>query len=152
MRIHFAAALILGAAVVLAASHEASAQAKKEPPACALIKFRALPEGTGEGEQEAGMYKSRFGRVNVMGTVKNGRAENYFVTVDGKKLGPAGTLPASVTSCAQTKKMPAPAAAAPSACTGSRLNVLIDRSGDKRVLALYALEGKKWVSCGAGTA
>ena len=152
MRIQIAAAMILGAAVVLAASHEASAQTKKEPPACALIKFRALPEGTGEGEQEAGMYKSRFGRVNVMGTVKNGRAENYFVTVDGKKIAPASAVPASATSCAQTKKMPAPTAAAPSACTGSRLGVLIDRAGEKRTLVLYALEGKKWVSCGAGTA
>jgi hypothetical protein len=152
MRIHLAAALIVGAAALLAASGEASAQAKKEPPACALIKFRALPEGTGEGEQEAGMYKSRFGRVNVMGTVKNGRAENYFVTVAGKKLSPVTSLPPSVASCAQTKKMPAPTAAAAGACAGSRLAVLIDRAGDKRILALYALEGRKWTSCGAGTA
>jgi hypothetical protein len=152
MKVQIAAALILGAAAVLAASGEASAQAKKEPPACALIKFRALPEGVGEGEQEAGMYKSRFGRINVMGTVKNGRAENYFVTVNGKKLTPATSLPPSVTSCAQTKHMPAPPATAASACAGSRLNVLIDRAGNQRVLVLYALEGKKWVSCGAGTA
>jgi hypothetical protein len=152
MKIQFAAALIVGAAAMLAASGEAGAQAKKEPPACALIKFRALPEGVGEGEQEAGMYKSRFGRVNVMGTVKNGRAENYFVTVAGKKLAPVTALPASVASCAQTKKMPAPTAAMASACAGSRLAVLIDRAGDKRILALYALEGRKWTPCGAGTA
>jgi hypothetical protein len=152
MKIRFAAALIVGAAAMLAASGEAGAQARKQPPACALIKFRALPEGVGEGEQEAGMYKSRFGRINVMGTVKNGRAENYFVTVGGKALSPAGSLPASVASCAQTKKMPAPSATASGACAGSRLAVLIDRAGDKRILALYALEGKKWMSCGAGTA
>ena len=152
MRVHFAAALIVGAAAVLAASGEARAQAKKEPPACALIKFRAVPEGVGEGEQEAGMYKSRFGRINVMATVKNGRAENYYVTVDGKKLTPVSSLPASVASCAQTKKMPAPPATAASACAGSRLNVLIDRAGNQRILVLYALEGKKWTPCGAGTA
>jgi hypothetical protein len=152
MKLRFAAALIVGAVAMLAATGEADAQAKKQPPACALIKFRALPEGVGEGEQEAGMYKSRFGRINVMGTVKNGRAENYFVTVDGKKLAPVTSLPASVASCAQTKKMPAPPATAASACAGSRLNVLIDRAGANRVLVLYALEGRKWTPCMAGTA
>jgi hypothetical protein len=152
MKLRFAAALIVGAAAMLAATGEADAQAKKQPPACALIKFRALPEGVGEGEQEAGMYKSRFGRINVMGTVKNGRAENYFVTVDGKKLAPVTSLPASVASCAQTKKMPAPPATAANVCAGSRLNVLIDRAGANRVLVLYALEGRKWTPCMAGTA
>jgi hypothetical protein len=151
LRLVAATALAAAAFVVAAAPDAAVAQSKKEPPACALISFRALPEGVGEGEQEAGLYKSRFGRINVTGTVKNGRAEDYFVTVNGKKLTPATSLPSSVSSCAQQKRMPAPAAAQ-SACTGSRLRVLVDRAGDKRYLVLYALQGKKWATCSAGTA
>lgn len=153
MKSRFAAALAgaVGLVTVVAAPDAALAQAKKQPPACALISFRALPAGVGEGEQEAGMYKSRFGRINVMGTVKNGRAENYYVTVNDKKPAPASALPPSVSACAQAKKMPAPTAAA-SACIGSRLRVLIDRAGDTRTVVLYALEGKKWTACSAGTA
>jgi hypothetical protein len=151
MILRLAAAALAAAAFVVAAAPSTFAATKKEPPACALISFRALPEGVGEGEQDAGLYKSRFGRINVKGMVKNGRAEDYFVTVNGKKLDAAASLPASVASCAQTKHMPAPAAAQ-AACTGSRLRVLIDRAGDKRYMVLYALQGKKWTACSAGTA
>jgi hypothetical protein len=153
MNFRLAAATLAGAVglVVVAAPDAALAQARKEPPACALISFRALPAGVGEGEQEAGMYKSRFGRINVMGTVKSGRAENYYVTVNDKKLTPVSSLPPSVAACAQQKKMPAPGAAA-SSCVGDRLRVLIDRAGDKRTIVLYALQGKKWSTCSAGTA
>lgn len=152
MTFRLAAALAAAVAFVAAAAPDAAlAQAKKEPPACALISFRALPEGVGEGEQDAGLYKSRFGRINVKGTVKNGRAENYFVTVNGKKLDAAANPPASVASCAQQKRMPTPGAAQ-AACTGSRLRVLVDRAGDKRYIVLYALDGKKWTTCSVGTA
>jgi len=147
------AAVTLAAAVGLglAAAPDAAQAQAKQPPACAMVSFRALPEGVGDGEAEAGMYKSRFGRINVKGTVKNGRAENYFVTVNDKKPEAASNLPASVASCAQAKHMPAPGAAA-SVCAGSRLRVLIDRTGDKRYILLYALDGRKWTMCSAGTA
>lgn len=152
MKLQIAAATLAAAVgLVLAAAPDAAQAQAKQPPACAMISFRALPEGVGDGEAEAGMYKSRFGRINVKGTVKNGRAENYFVTVNDKKPEPASNLPASVASCAQAKHMPAPGAAA-SVCAGSRLRVLIDRAGDKRYIVLYALEGKKWTMCSAGTA
>src|SRR5262249_57282546 len=37
--------------------------AGKAPPACAAITFRAVPSGMTDGEQQAGMYKSRHART-----------------------------------------------------------------------------------------
>ena len=48
------------------------AQSAKEPPSCAAIKFRAVPSGMTDGEQDAGLYKSRFGRIELKATVKTG--------------------------------------------------------------------------------
>jgi len=144
-----AAAMAAGFAALQPAS-PALAQAK-EPPACAAITFRPIPPGTGDGEQEAGMYKSRFGRIVVKGTVKGGQAEGYFVTVNNARPAAAATLPPSVAACAQTKKLPAPGAAA-SACAGDSFRVLIDRSAGKRYVLLYARQGRSWQMCSAGVA
>jgi hypothetical protein len=138
-----------GIAALLPAS-PALAQAK-EPPACAAITFRPIPPGTGDGEQEAGMYKSRFGRIVVKGVVKGGQVEGYFVTVNNARPAASATLPPSVAACAKSKKLPAPGAAA-SACTGDGLRVLIDRSPGKRYVLLYARQAGKWQMCSAGVA
>jgi hypothetical protein len=37
----------------------------KAPPTCAAITFRLLPPGMSDGEQEAGMYRSRNGRLEL---------------------------------------------------------------------------------------
>lgn len=140
---------VVGFAALLP-SPPALAQAK-EPPACAAITFRPVPPGVADGESEAGMYKSRFGRINVKATVKGGMAQNYYVLVNDKKLADAGTLPASVASCAAQKKLPAPGKAV-DACTGERFRVMIDRAGGKRYLALYALQGRTWQFCSGGAA
>lgn len=121
----------------------------KQPPSCAAISFRPLPEGMTDGDQEAGLYKSRFGRVTVLGSVKGGKTSNYYVTVNNTK--PSGALPASVATCASAKKLPAPGTAN-AACVGDRFQVLIDREGDKRYIAFYALSGGKWNFCSGGVA
>lgn len=135
--------------VLLFSTSNAWSQAKG-PPACSAIHFRAIPAGTGDGAQTAGLYRSRFiGLLEVKGNVKNGQVENYFVTINNNQLAPAGDLPKSVASCATSKHLPPPATPA-SACTGDRLTVLIDHTTDKRYVLLYAQQGSKWTFCSAG--
>jgi len=144
-----ARAVLIGLAVV-APGLPAWAQAKKEPPSCSAITFRPLVPDMGEGEQEAGLYKSRFGRILVKGTVKGGRVESHFVTVNNNHPAPAANLPASVASCAAAKKLPAPGRPVES-CLGDRLQVLVSHDADKRYVLLYAREAGKWQLCSAGT-
>jgi hypothetical protein len=143
--------LVLGV-LGLAASlpSPASAQAK-EPPSCAAISFRPLIPDTGDGEHDAGVYKSRFGRVVVKGVAKGGRVETHFVTVNNTRPPAAGTLPPSVAACAAEKKLPAPGRAV-EVCNGDRLQVLVNRAGDRRYILLYARQGSGWQLCSAGVA
>lgn len=144
------AAVGLGLAVVVSAS-TAWSQAK-QPPSCAAISFRAIPAGFNDGEQNAGLYRSRFGLLEVMGTVKGGQVEKYYVTVNNKPTAPADNLPASVASCASAKHLPAPGKPAADACVGDRLSVLVDHTGDKRYVLLYARQSGAWKLCSAGVA
>lgn len=148
-------ARILGLAVVAALATAGASSlwaAAKQPPSCAAITFRAVPSGLADGTQDAGLYKSRFGRIELKATVKTGAAQDYFVEVDGKQ--PAvlsGAPPASLASCAESKKLPAPAKAADS-CTGDQFRVVVDHAGKERVLALYGRQGRTWHFCRAGSA
>jgi hypothetical protein len=145
-----AAATMIVAGLTVLLPGSAWAQAK-QPPSCAAIAFRPLAAGAGDGEHEAGLYKSRFGRVVVTGIVKGGQVASYYVTVNKARPAAAGTLPATVASCAAAKRLPAPGR--PSAeCVGDRLQVLIDRSGETRYVLLYARQAGKWQLCSAGTA
>jgi len=87
----------------------------------------------------------------VAGTVKGGEVTSYFVTVNGTRPTDAGPLPASVASCAAAKHLPAPGKPEAS-CVGDRLQVLIDHSGAKRYVLLYARQSGKWGLCSAGAA
>ena len=130
----------------------AALAAAKEPPACAAITFRAVPPGLTDGEQNAGLYKSRFGRIEVMATVKNGAAVDYYVDVNGKppaKLDEA--LPASVSACAKAKRLGA-VGEPPEHCLGDKLAVLIEHSGERRYVLLYAHRSGEWHFCSAGGA
>jgi hypothetical protein len=143
MRFLVALSLVLLAMPALAAE-------KKGPPACAAIDFRPVAEGMTDGEMESGMYKSRFGRIEMMASVKGGKANDYYAVVNGKKLKPVSSLPKSAEECAAAKRVAAPAKAA-DACTGSKLRVIIDSSGKDKVLMLYGLQGRSWSFCRAGT-
>jgi hypothetical protein len=144
------AVAVCAAAVTAMLPAPAWSQAK-QPPTCAAITFRPLPDDVGDGDQDAGLYKSRFGRIIVKGAVKGGKVETYFVTVNNTKVAAAGTLPASVASCAASKKLPAPGKPA-DVCLGDRLQVLIDHSSDKRYVLLYARNRGGWQLCSAGAA
>jgi hypothetical protein len=142
--------LALGLPVVAAtAAHKPPAQ--KAPPACAAITFRPLPSGMTDGEQQAGMYKSRHARLALHAQVKQGEPVDYFVVAGGKRLaaGPA-SLPEAAASCAAAKKMPAPGTAA-SSCTGQRFTVVVAHAGNERLAMLYALDGSAWRFCTAGS-
>ena len=125
--------------------------AQKAPPACAAITFRAVPSGMTDGEQQAGIYKSRHARLALHAQVKQGEPVDYFVLAGGKRLaaGPA-SLPEAATSCAAAKKMPAPGAPA-SSCTGQRFTLVIAHSGNERLAMLYGLDGSTWRFCNAGS-
>ena len=123
----------------------------KTPPTCAAIAFRPVASGMTDGEQDAGLYRSRFGRMVLKASVKGGAAQDYYVEVDGKRPADAPSAPASLASCAQAKKLPAPAAAS-GACTGDGFKVVVEHAGSQRLVALYARNGKAWHFCRAGTA
>ena len=136
-------------AVAAAAANKPPAQ--KAPPACAAITFRPLPSGMTDGEQQAGMYKSRHARLALHAEVKQGEPVDYFVIAGGKRLaaGPA-SLPEAAASCAAAKKMPAPGTPA-SSCTGQRFTVVVAHAGNERLAMLYALDGSAWRFCTAGS-
>jgi hypothetical protein len=126
--------------------------ADKGPPSCAKIFFRPLPPGQNDGEQEAGIYTSRFSHIELKAAVKSGEAQDYYLTAHNKKLNAlSGAVPASVAACAKEKKLPAPAKAAAASCTGDRFAALIAHAGKDKVALLYALHGRDWQSCSAGT-
>jgi hypothetical protein len=140
-----------GAAVLLvSAVHSSLAAPSSAPPNCSAIAFRPILARTTDGEQDAGLYKSRFGRIEVKASVKSGAAENYFIEINGKPLQTAGELPSVVAVCAKTKRLPAPGAT-DSACTGDQLQVLNVHSGDDRYVVLYVHRASGWHFCSAGT-
>src|SRR6516164_1751925 len=127
--------------VLLSAEATTKPPAQKAPPACAAIVFRPLPSGMTDGEQQAGLYKSRHARLALHAEVKQGEPVNYFVLAGGKRLaaGPA-SLPEAAVSCAAAKKMPAPGAPA-SSCIGERFTLVIAHTGNERLAMLYGLDG-----------
>ncbi|HEX9461866.1 MAG TPA: hypothetical protein VGB82_04640 [Alphaproteobacteria bacterium] len=123
----------------------------KQPPSCAAINFRPIPAGMPDGQQDAGLYRSRFGLIEVKGTVKGGQPQGYYVMFNNKRLDDASNLPPSVASCAQAKKLAAPGKSV-EACSGDALKVLVEHDGNKRYFVLYARQGGQWQVCNAGTA
>jgi hypothetical protein len=138
--------------MLVAAALDTARAADKEPPACAAITFRPVPSGLSDGEQNAGLYKSRFGRIEVMATVKNGEAVDYFVNVNGKPPATiAGALPETIGACAKAKRLGA-VGNPPEHCLGDKLAVLIDHTSAQRYVLLYAHRGSEWHFCSAGGA
>ncbi len=123
----------------------------KGPPVCAMLSFRAVAAGAGDGDQRAGYYRSRYGSLALHASVKGGQASDYFVLADGKKPGPApATLPAWAVDCATAKQMPKPGAAA-ATCTGERFRVVLAHDANTRLLLLYGYDGSAWHFCSAGS-
>jgi hypothetical protein len=143
--------LALGVVAATATAATKPPPAQKAPPTCAAIAFRPVPSGMTDGEQQAGMYKSRHAKLELHAQVKQGEAVDYFVIAEGKRLGAApASLPEAAASCAAAKKMPGPGAPA-SPCTGQRFTVVIAHAGKDRLALLYGLDGSNWRFCSAGT-
>lgn len=138
--------LAAGLAVVSLAA-PAHAQ-KKDPPSCAAISFRPVPPGAPDGEQDAGLYKSRFGKIEIKADVKGGQAVNYYMVLNGKKIDAAANAPKASDACLTSKhvKLPFQKQAA-GACTGNRFRVVIDRSGKQPVALFFGLQGEDWAYC-----
>jgi hypothetical protein len=144
--------LLLGLGIAVLAVPALAAAPAKQPPACSKLEFRPVASGAqSEGDAEAGLYRSRFIRLEVKATMKGGEPQDYFVAANGKKLEPfSGALPPHAAQCASEKKVPAPAHAASGPCTGDRLAVVLDNHGDQKLAMLYARKGKQWSFCRAG--
>jgi hypothetical protein len=139
----------IGLALALAAFPVEAAT--KAAPACSAISFRPLPPGMPDGEQQAGMYKSRHGRLELRADVKQGNPSDYYVTSAGKRISAvASSLPEAAVTCAAAKKMPKPETPT-SPCTGQRFRVLVAHAGDQRIALLYGQDGGSWHFCSAGT-
>src|ERR1700737_3805915 len=150
-RIAVGIGLALGVAAATATAAPKPPAAQKAPPTCAAITFRPVPSGMADGEQQAGMYKSRHARLELHAQVKQGEAVDYFVIAGGKRLAAApASLPGGGGGCAAPKKMAAPGAPAAS-CTGQRFTVVVAHAGKERVALLYGLDGSTWRFCTAGT-
>lgn len=143
-----AVAALVGSLVLPAAAAE-----RREPPACAAIAFRPIAPGAGDGVQDAGLYMSRFGRIELKANVKGGVATGYFLDINGKPLKPvaARDLPRSAAACAKVKRLSAPAKPL-DPCDGDRLTVLITHADGKRYFVLYGRTRKVWHYCSAGAA
>ena len=59
----------------------AHATAGKAAPSCAALAFRPVPAGASDGEQSAGMYRSRFARLELRASIKSGAPANYYIMV-----------------------------------------------------------------------
>jgi hypothetical protein len=126
--------------------------AENGPPACGALTFRAVASGASDGVQQAGFYRSRYGTLAVHANVKQGQPADYFVLADGKRLAAApATLPDWAANCAAHKKLPAPAGAGASPCTGQQFKVALAHAGNQRVALLYGFDGSAWHFCSAGS-
>jgi hypothetical protein len=137
------------AGLVALIAFSAAAADRREPPSCAAIRFRPVPSGLSDGVQDAGIYKSRFGRIDVKANVKNGAAQSYFVEINGTKLAAGAELPKAAATCAEVKRLSAPTHPLVP-CSGDPLTVLITHSGDKRYFLLYARSHGSWRYCSGG--
>jgi len=143
------AAPILGAAFLVAASAPAAAQAGKQPPTCGAVNFRPLENPAGEGEQQAGLYRSRFARIQVMAEVAGGQVRNYHMLLNGQRAAKAGeAVPKGAEACLRSKNVKVPVETlAAGQCTGSRFRVVTDRSVQPATAMFFALQGEVWKLC-----
>jgi len=147
-------ALVAVGGILLAAAGiavvPADAAEKKQPPACAAISFRPVASTLPDGDHDAGLYKSRYGKIELKATVKAGAA-SYYMLVNGQKPDAiAGGVPKGTESCLKSKHVAVPVKSqGANACTGTRFRVVIDRSPSRKVAMLFGLHGNDWMFCSA---
>lgn len=143
-----AMAIIIGATAVAVAAPAAAA----DKP-CGKIDFRPLNQGMPDGEHIAGLYNSKSGKIELMGQMKNGQAQNYWLSIKNKPMEAAAAVPKGADSCLKQFHVKLPyETQAKGACTGNKFRIVIDnKSGGKKTLMLFGLHGDDWKFCQAGT-
>ncbi|MFN3077214.1 MAG: hypothetical protein ABT940_10100 [Alphaproteobacteria bacterium] len=145
--------VVAGGGLLVAALTPAPAWAagKKAGPACSAVSFRPVPSGMSDGEHDAGLYKFKFGKAEVKAVVKGGEAQDYYLTINGKR--PAaltGALPKGAEACLRSKHVKTPVKTQQSgACTGTRFRVVVDTTGKDRLVTFFGLKGDEWHMCSA---
>lgn len=142
------------AAPVAAANSKVSANSGhssgKEAPSCAAVSFRPLISGGPDGEQDAGLYKSRFSKIELKALVKSGEPQTYYMVLNGKKAEPlASGAPKSAEACLKSKNINIPIKTQSPNCTGERFRVAIASSAGEKMAMLFGLKGKEWLFCSA---
>ncbi|MEO5373560.1 MAG: hypothetical protein H7840_04705 [Alphaproteobacteria bacterium] len=146
----FSAAMVCGAIVTAAMAPSPAAAKEKTPPTCAAISFRPVPPGMSDGTHDAGLYKSRFGKIEIKAEVKNGMAENYFMEINGKRPAPlASGIPKAAEPCLTSKHVRVPVVKQDKSCTGERFRVAIHNDGGRKLVMLFGLHGREWQLCEA---
>jgi hypothetical protein len=132
------------------AATKAAPTAKKEPPSCSALTFRAVAPGTPDGEQQTGTYSSRFMKMAIKANVAGGVPTGYWVELNGQRPEAlAGGLPTGAEACLREKKMATPVKTMAGACVGQRFRVVMDRGLKEPAAMLFALDGKDWKFCSA---
>ena len=128
-----------------------SAQAaEKAAPACGAISFRPIASGMSDGEQDAGLYKSRFVKIEIKATVKSGEPQENHMVLNGKAPTPlSGPLPKSVDACLRSKHVVVPVKPMEGACLGTRFRVVTQHEGKDRLAMFFGLKGSEWHLCSA---
>jgi hypothetical protein len=128
--------------------------AEKGPPACGAVSFRPLPAGMSDGDQQSGLYRSRYGSIVLLAKVQGGQPTDYFIQLNGKAPEPfSAALPKSADGCLKSKSVKLPVAKAQQgACIGTRFRVVLDRSTQQPLALLFALQGDDWKLCSTAKA
>ncbi len=138
-------ALTFLAVATLAATAPAgakSAAAAHKPPTaqeCAAVILSGVPDGSADGRQQAGFYKSQLGRLELHAEVSGGIARDYRLSLAGQSLVPAPRpWPKAVVGCLKAKGV-GNAGHDPVECQGDRFKVIMTRAASAQYLLLYAM-------------
>jgi len=131
----------------------ATKTAEKGPPACGAVSFRPLPPGLSDGNQQSGLYRSRYGSIVLLAKVQSGQPTDYFMELNGKSPEPfTVAVPKSAEGCLKSKSVKLPVAKSQGACVGTRFRVVLDRSTQQPLALLFALQGEDWKLCSTAKA
>jgi hypothetical protein len=127
--------------------------AEKGPPACGAVSFRPLASGLSDGNQQSGLYRSRYGSIVLLAKVQGGQPTDYFLELNGKTPEPfTAAVPKSADGCLKSKSVKLPVAKSSGACVGTRFRVVLDRSTQQPLALLFALQGDDWKLCSTAKA
>ena len=97
-----------------------------------------------DGNQQSGLYRSRYGSIVLQAKVQGGQPTDYFMELNGKTPEPSPPLfPKSADGCLKSKSVKLPVAKAQGACVGTRFRVVLDRSTSAAAGAAVRLAGRR---------